>query len=98
MHTLDKALNQLLQLRGVSFEWKDPQKFNHKKGAQVGFIAQEVEKLFPQWVHEGNDGFKRVNYTGIEGLLVEAIRELKNSVDELKAENKLLKEEIEKLK
>jgi hypothetical protein len=40
-------------------------------------IAQEVEQLFPQWVDEGADGFKRLTLRGFEALVVEALRELR---------------------
>ena len=47
---LEGALDRLLKLRGVSFEWKDPSKFHGHAGSQMGFVAQEVEEVFPEWV------------------------------------------------
>ncbi len=79
------AIDQLLKLQGVTFEWKEPEKHSNKTGAQIGFIAQEVEKVFPQWVHTDADGFKEVSVGQVEGLEVEAIRTLKSENDELKA-------------
>jgi hypothetical protein len=47
---LEGALDRLLQLRGVTFEWKEPEKHANMTGRQRGFIAQEVEKVMPEWV------------------------------------------------
>jgi hypothetical protein len=79
------ALDKLLRLKGVNFEWKEPEKDGHPTGEQIGFIAQDVEKVFPGWVHESNDGIKGLSLVQIEGLEVESIRTLKVENDALKA-------------
>ncbi|NHZ86933.1 MAG: hypothetical protein GWP19_13840, partial [Planctomycetia bacterium] len=43
---------------------------------ETSFIAQEVEEVFPEWVVENEDGYKEINMKGLDGLLVEAIKEL----------------------
>jgi hypothetical protein len=86
------ALSQLLQLRGVTFEWKDPAKYGHERetGTQRGFIAQDVEKVFPQWVDDrgyvDRDGqaFRTIDLHQIEALEVEGIREIKVKADTLR--------------
>ena len=50
---------------------------------QVGVSAQEVEKVLPEVVTD-SDGIKHVSYDQIIGLLVEAVKQLKQEVDELK--------------
>jgi hypothetical protein len=78
------ALDRLLQLRGVTFEWKKPPgDFAGARGTQRGFIAQEVEKVFPEWVEE-RDGMKTVSARGFEALVVESMRALKRDNDELR--------------
>jgi hypothetical protein len=42
----------------------------------IGVVAQDVEKVFPELVTTGRDGFKRVNYVGLIGPLIEAVKEL----------------------
>jgi hypothetical protein len=81
-----KALEQLLQLRGVTFEWKDPHQHGNENGTQRGFIAQDVEKVLPDWVSVDPDGLKRISIPGrgLEALLVESIRELKVQNDSLR--------------
>jgi hypothetical protein len=77
------ALQRLLRLRGVTFEWDDAERRRSEAGPQYGFVAQEVEPVFPEWVSEGEDGYKSLNLSGFEAVVVEALRELKASVDEL---------------
>ena len=78
---LDGALDTLLALRGVTFEFEDPDAINELPGIQMGMIAQEVEKVFPQWIHEAPDGYKRQTFRGFEALAVEALRELRGEKD-----------------
>ena len=74
---LDGALDQLLRLRGVTFEYKDPDTINELHGTRIGMIAQEVEAVFPDWVTEGGHGYKTLTFRGFEALTVEALRELR---------------------
>ncbi len=92
--TVEEALDTVLKLRGAVFEWKDPQRHGNETGTRMGFIAQEIEQVFPQWVMDGPDGFKTTNISGIEALFVETIRELKTEIDALKSENKELAQRI----
>jgi hypothetical protein len=73
------SLEKLLRLHSVTFRYKDETKY--PAGVQTGFIAQEVEKIFPSWVSEGHDGFKAVSVFGFESLTVQALRELRTEKD-----------------
>jgi len=88
VETLAGALDQLLRLRGVSFLWRDPEKHGGRSGTQIGLIAQDVEAVFPDWVKESQEGDKLLGHRGLEALLIEAIRELKQRVDQLGKEIK----------
>lgn len=81
VHRLDRALDRLLRLRGVTFEYKDPVATNELPGMQTGMIAQEVEQVFPEWVDSGAGGYKNVTFRGFEALTVEALRELREEKD-----------------
>ncbi len=85
--TLEGALDKMLRLHGVTFEWKEPEKQGNLTGEQMGLIAQEVEKVFPQWVKTDAQGYKDLTVGGFEALTAEAIRELQLENDELKAKN-----------
>lgn len=52
VETLHGALDKLIQLRGVSFEWINPADHANQGGRQAGFIAQEVKRVFPHWVQK----------------------------------------------
>lgn len=73
--TIDNALNKVCDLRGVYFD-KDGK-------ANMGLIAQEVEAVIPEVVGEFGD-YKAVAYGNIVGVLIEAIKELKLEIDQLK--------------
>lgn len=76
---ITNALSDVTQLEGVSFDWKDTGTRGH------GFIAQQVEPILPDLVNTDEEtGMKSVNYIGMIGHLVEAIKELKAEIEELK--------------
>jgi len=79
---LDGALAKLLELRGVTYEYRDPAAIHELGGQQTGFLAQEVERVFPEWVESGADGYKRLSIRGFEALTVEALRELRSEAAE----------------
>ena len=83
--TLNDSLNKVNQLRGVTYTWKD----TNAGGTQtnIGFIAQEVELVIPELTFE-NNGIKGVKYADTVALLVEAIKELTNEVNDLKQQLK----------
>lgn len=70
------ALEQLLALNGVHYRYRNPEHAFGGEGPRMGFIAQQVEEVFPQWVGEDVDGYKFINATGFDALMVEALREL----------------------
>ncbi|KHD88380.1 MAG: hypothetical protein OM95_09605 [Bdellovibrio sp. ArHS] len=68
--TLPQALAKALKLRGVNFVWKSTDE------KTVGFIAQEVEEVFPELVKTDKvSGYKAVQYGNIVAILVEALKE-----------------------
>lgn len=87
---IENALDTLLALRGVHFEYKDPKSIGELNGVRTGFIAQEVEHVIPDWVWEADDGYKRMTIRGFEAMAIEAMRELQ-------AENNRLRERMEQL-
>ena len=65
---LDGSLGKLMQLQGVSFDWRS----NDQK--QLGLIAQDVEKVFPEAVF-GLEGEKGISYSALIAPLIEAVKE-----------------------
>jgi hypothetical protein len=70
----------------VTWKWRDDAPASAKEQPGVGVIAQEVEAVFPELVHTGPDGFKRVNYVGLIAPLIEAVKELDERVRALEAQ------------
>lgn len=73
------TLDRLLALKPVEFTYRPEvtPKSLYLPGRQVGFIAQEVEQVFPEWVSVSDEGWKTVGPRGFEALTVEALRELR---------------------
>ena len=85
IETIPNALEKVCQMRGVTFNRTD---FDGEK--QMGVIAQEVEKIIPEVVKEDDseDKIKSVAYGNMVGVLIEAVKELKAEIEELKHDNK----------
>ena len=77
--------NELLQLNPVTFDWRDKNKSN---SSNVGFIAQEVEKILPCLVKDGLDNYKSVNYVSLIPYLVKHIQTLEDRIKKLETKIK----------
>jgi len=92
------ALTRLLQLAGVTFEYHDPDPATRPAGEHLGFVAQQVAEVFPDWVGEDAAGYLTVGSKGFEALTVEALRELRAEKDmavaRLQDENSALRQQL----
>lgn len=77
---IDSALEKVAQLAAYSYMKQGVDK------RQVGVIAQDVEKVLPEAVGENDEGYKTVDYSAVTALLVNAIKELREEVNELRSE------------
>jgi|GEM_PF-1474626 len=72
---LQNSLQKILHLRPVSYEWKDKERFGFSP--QVGLIAQEVEKIYPEVVvTDPQSGLKSIAYDHLISPLIEAFKSL----------------------
>ncbi|HUN80489.1 MAG TPA: tail fiber domain-containing protein [Phycisphaerae bacterium] len=89
------TLDRLLSLHGVEYEYT-PQAVcerNLLPGRTVGFLAQEVEQVFPEWVGKDDQGYRYVTERGTTALVVEALRDLRLEKDsQLKQKDKQIAE------
>lgn len=76
---IESALDKVCQLNGYTYD------MNNKRS--TGVIAQEVEKVLPEVVQDREDGYKTVAYGNMIGLLIEAIKELKEKIKVIKNGN-----------
>ena len=88
---IENALGKLKQITGVMFDWTD-EDIKHRGGEDgyfvrkhdTGVIAQDVETVLPEVVVTRQDGFKAIRYEKLAGIIIQAINELAEQVDELK--------------
>ncbi|MEK9656803.1 MAG: tail fiber domain-containing protein, partial [bacterium] len=96
IHSLDTVLSKVLNLRPVSFRWED---VNKGAAIQYGFIAQEVEELFPSLVvtslRTGDKALKTMQFTS---LLVKSVQELHGIISSQQSEIEQLKRDLEGMK
>jgi hypothetical protein len=86
---IESALDKVSKLQGVTFDWKkqnpqDDKELTRNWKNDIGFIAQDVQKVIPELVRENEDGMLSMRHQGIAPILLEAIKELKQEIDELK--------------
>jgi hypothetical protein len=83
---LENALDRVLKLQGVTFDWKEDSEtrmyINLKE--DIGFIAQQVQEVVPELVRQNDNGYLSLRDRGMTALLVESIKELKKENDELR--------------
>ncbi len=84
---IEKSVSDdVLKLNGVSFKWK------HNKQNALGFIAQEVEAVYPELVTTNpKTGMKAVDYAGLVPIVLERMKEQQEEIDDLKAQINFLK-------
>ena len=89
---IPNALDRVAKLKGVRFDWCDS--YIEERGGEDGYfikkhdtglIAQDVLQVLPEVVREKKDGYLGIQYDKLVGLLVEAIKELRKEVNELKS-------------
>ncbi|WP_026753109.1 tail fiber domain-containing protein [Sediminibacter sp. Hel_I_10] len=99
INNTENALENISQLNGYTYTYKDHEDLNLAKGLQHGLIAQEVELVYPELVEtitypmynkegefEGTGSYKSVNYMGLIAELTEAIKTLNVKVKDLESQ------------
>ncbi len=80
---LNYGINEVLKLNPVSFYWIDN---DYGTTREIGFVAQEIEKVVPEVVTENNlSKLKAVNYDKITSILTKAIQEQQTIIEDLKS-------------
>jgi len=89
---LTGSLKKIMKLKGYSYIFKSTGKHD------IWLIAQEVEKVYPNLVSTGKDGYKSVEYQNLVAPLIESVKEQQKEINKQQEEIDLLKKEIELLK
>lgn len=96
---IQNPMAKIMGLNGVTFDW-DHEKYPNeqfKKGKDSGFIAQEVEKVFPEVVLTDSQGYKALEYGNLSALLVEGIKQQQKEINELSLKNQELENKVDNL-
>lgn len=86
VQTIENATEKVSKLRGVSYTWNDG---SRKGEREIGVIAQEVEQVVPEIVHEkklpfvGDETYKTVDYEKLVALLIESNKEQQDIISQL---------------
>lgn len=86
------SLNKILELDTVTYRWVNSEKVH------TGYIAQEIEKVLPEFVSEDDQGYKKVSYVGLIPLITAAIKAVNERFENLKELLTSTNDEIESLK
>ncbi|NOR44421.1 MAG: hypothetical protein GQ534_02455, partial [Candidatus Delongbacteria bacterium] len=87
---ISNALSKISQIDGVYFEWNDNMRKVKNNGEpeikrdtskQIGFIAQDIEEVFPEMVSTDGSGYKSVDYSKMSAVLLEAVKEEQQQID-----------------
>lgn len=94
------VLPGVLSLNCYRYDWRTEEypEMHFDKDKQVGLIAQEVEKIFPDLVRTDNNGYKAISYEKLSVILAEAIKEQQEQIENYRNENLQLKTELKMLK
>ncbi len=87
------GLEKIRELKVFNYTFKK----DKKKTPHVGVIAQDLQKIFPDAVTKGKDGFLRIRMEDMFYAVINSIKELDARVTALEKENKDLKQRLEKL-
>ena len=78
---IESPLEKIMKLQGVSYNWKQTPSTDN----QIGFIAQDVEKVFPEVIVKDKDGNYSMALQNLTAPIVEAIKEQQEMIDDLKS-------------
>ena len=93
------ALDQIAALRPVHYRYTDAGKAPFQpEGMHLGFIAQEVQQVFPEWVSEDESGYLMLSMRGFEAVAVRGMQELQAENVALRAQAKDMREEMQALR
>lgn len=85
-------LNQILKMKGATYYWNDNKTgLERPTNIQYGFIAQDLQKVWPTKVAPDKQGYLQTAYGDYDPMFVEAIKALNNKIESLELENKRYK-------
>ena len=97
--SLSDALSNVMKLEGVSYNWRQEEFPDRNFGnrTEIGVIAQEIEKIYPELVNTDKDGYKSVQYSHIVPVLIEAIKEQQQLIVDLESTVSVTTDQLNRL-
>jgi polyhydroxyalkanoate synthesis regulator phasin len=91
-------IDKVTLLQGVTFKWRKDEfpEMNFDESAQIGLVAQDVEKIFPELVKTDDKGYKAVAYDKLSVILLEGMKdqqkEIKSQQEQIDRLEKMISE------
>ena len=114
LEPIENSLDGIMKLQGYKYNWRDEEfpEMNFDKERQIGVIAQDLEKIYPELVRTDDKGYKAVSYEKLTVVLLEGMKEQQQQIEsqhqqiesaqhenqQLKSEMQSLREEMEHIK
>ena len=82
---ISNSLGKLMMLQGINYDWKTKEypNMNFSNSKQIGFLAQDLEKVFPEMVFTDDAGYKSIDYSRLTPVLVETIKEQQKIINDI---------------
>lgn len=99
IHPVDQALEKVLQLKPVTYDWRrgDFPGLQFETGRGIGFIAQEVEPIVPEMVQRDDQGMMSLQYAELIPILTRAIQEQQAHIEYLVMRLRQLESQVQGL-
>lgn len=93
INPINDEISKIMMMQPVSYNWRKEEypSINFEDGRQIGLIAQDVEKLYPELVRTDENGYKAVSYEKLSVILISGMQEQQKQIE-------LQKKEIDELK
>ena len=93
-----RGLDIALRLNPVNYNWNEKAKevYSYDQNVKsIGFVAQDVKGVLPDWVSIDRNGYYQVESGELQYILLNSVKELKKENEQLKSELRELKREVE---
>jgi hypothetical protein len=96
---VEPVMNNIMMLNCFKFNWRADEfpEMKFDNSIQIGLVAQEVEKLFPELVRTDQNGYKAVAYDKLSVLLLQGMKEQQQQIESARKENLELRYELQTL-
>ena len=96
--TYERGLDEIIKLSPVTYNYAEGNPLGLEDNAEyTGLVAQEVQRVFPEAVSQGTDGFLKLNMDPVNMALINSVKQLKQENDDLRARLEKLEKAIRQL-